>query len=116
MITIEKPQLMREAPDYSDVRTEALEEGLRLLTEVFTEYAETKELTEEQVREFSQLIFDSYLERKASYFLEDRLRGFNDIMDSGVRVVLNHLFDSENKGDAFKMFYYKNQNRLVSDK
>jgi hypothetical protein len=58
---------------FSNRKTKALEEALRVLLDAYEEYATQNSLTDEQASSAKQLIIDSYLERRAAYFVEHKL-------------------------------------------
>jgi hypothetical protein len=115
MKTIEKQKLTKNPLYFSNSKTEALEEALRIFIEAFEEYAVKNEFTEEQISSLKQLIMDSYIEKRAVYFIENKFSNFNDYINKSFDFALKHSFDDEDKESITKFFYYNNKNRLISN-
>jgi hypothetical protein len=115
MKTTEKQKLANNPLYFSNSKTKALEEALRIFIEALYEYATKNELTEQQISSFKQLIMDSYLEKRAKYFLEDKFSNFNDYINKSFHFALKHSFDNENRESITKLFYYNNKHKLISN-
>jgi hypothetical protein len=115
MKTTEKQKLANNPLYFSNSKTEALEEALRMFIEAFDEYATKNELTEEQISSFKQLIMDSYAEKRAIYFIESKFSNFNDYINKSFHFALKHSFDNEDRESITKLFYYNNKHRLISN-
>ncbi len=100
---------------FTNARTEALEEALRIFLEALNEYANKYELTEEQISSFKSLLFDSYSERKAALFLEDKFSGFNDYLIRSFDFALNDPFEEIGKEKISNLFYYNKKHRMISN-
>ena len=100
---------------FSDNRTEALEEALSIFIETFNEYAANNELTEEQILSFKQLILDAYLEKKASYFVENKLFIFNSYLSKAFDFAMNGAMHTDEKENFTKYFFYNKKQRLISN-
>lgn len=115
MKTTNKEKLINNPVYFSNNKTEVLEDALKMSLETFQEYASKNDLSEEQMSSFKQLILDTYLERKAVYFLENKFSNFTDYIDKAMRYALNKFFQSDDKEDITKVFYYNNKHRLISN-
>lgn len=110
---LENKQLRNYPYYFSNSRTEALEEALSLLLEAFEEYADKNELTEEQIVSLKQLILNSYLEKRALYFVEERLLNINEHFNKAFQFALKQSFDRDAKDNLTKFFFYNNKKRLM---
>lgn len=99
---------------FSNERSEALDEAYALFVEAFNDYATKNELTEEQIASFKEQVLSAYLERKASYFFEDRLVDFSDYLKKAISFALTKSFREEGSDNYTKLFYYNNKHHLVS--
>lgn len=115
MTTTEKQKLANNPFYFSNSKTEVLEEALRMFIETFDEYARKNELTEKQISAFKQLIMDSYAEKRALYFLENKFSGFNDYINKSFHFALKHLFENDDKDSITKFFYYNKKHRLINN-
>jgi hypothetical protein len=115
MKTTDNQKLANNPLYFSNARTKALEEALRMFLEAFEEYANKNELTEEQISSFKQLIMDSYIEKRASYFFEHKFLNFNDYINKAFHFALKSSFENDDKESISRMFYYKNKHRLISN-
>lgn len=115
MKTTQKQKLTNNPLYFTNSRTEALEEALRMFLETFEEYADKNELTEDQISSFKQLILDSYIEKRASYFIDHKISNFNDYINKAFQFALKRSFDSNDKENLTSVFYYNNKHRLISN-
>lgn len=115
MTTAEKQKFTNNPLYFSNSKTEALEEALRIFIEAFDEYARENELTEEQISSIKELIIDSYIEKRAFYFLENKLSNFNDYINKSFHFALKYLFENGNKGAATNFLYYNKKHRLINN-
>jgi hypothetical protein len=115
MKTTEKHKLVNNPVFFSNRRTEALDDALQIFLETFEEYAVKNELTNEQIDSFKELILESYLERKASYFLENKFVNFSDYIDKAIQFAMKKSFQNNDKENITKVFYYNNKHRLISN-
>ena len=99
---------------FSDERSEALDEAYKLFMEAFAEYAAQNKLTKEQVDNFKEQILSAYLEKKASYFFENKLIEFSDYLNKTISFALTKSFKDDERENITKLFYYNNKHRLVS--
>ncbi|KPQ13965.1 MAG: hypothetical protein HLUCCX10_11675 [Algoriphagus marincola HL-49] len=116
MKPIEKLKSSKNPIYFSSPRTEALEEALRVFLEVFEEYGNKYELTEKQISSFKSLIMDSYVERRATFFLEDKFSSFNDYLFKSFQFALNEPFEEIEKEKNTNLFYYNKKHKLISNK
>ncbi len=115
MKTIDKEKLINNPVYFSNNKSEALEDALRMFLETFKEYASLNDLSADQISSFQQLIMETYQERKAVYFLESKFSNFTDYIDTAINFALNTSLQSNDKENITKVFYYKNKHRLVSN-
>ena len=99
---------------FSDERTDALDKAYKLFMEAFTDYASQNKLTDEQVANFKEQILSAYLERKASYFFENKLVDFSDYLNKAISFALTKSFKDDDRENMSKLFYYNNKQHLVS--
>lgn len=115
MTTTEKQKLTNNPLYFSNSRTEALEEALLMFVDALEEYAEKNELTEEQVSDLKQLILDSYTEKRASYFVEEKFSSLNDYLKKAFHLALKRSFSQFEKEDITRILYYNYKDRLISN-
>ncbi len=115
MTATEKQKLANNPLYFSNSKTEALEDALRIFIEAFDEYARKNELTEKQISSFKQLIMDSYVEKRALYFLENKFSNFNDYINKSFHFALKHSFEDNDKESITKFFYYNKKHRLINN-
>lgn len=115
MTTTEKQKLANNPLYFSNSKTEALDEALRMFLEAFDEYASKNEFTEEQISSFKQIIIDSYLEKRATYFVENKFFKLNVYINTSLHYALNHSFDKDDRVSITKLFYYNNKHKLISN-
>lgn len=111
----EKLKFSKNPIYFSSTKTEALEEALRIFLEAFEEYANKYELTEDQILSFKSLIMDSYAERRANFFLEDKFSGFNDYLIKSFQFALNEPFEEIDKDKIMNLFYYNKKHKMISN-
>lgn len=115
MTTTEKQNLINNPLYFSNSKTEVLDEALRMFIEAFDEYAKKNELTEKQISTFKQLIMDSYTEKRALYFLENRFSSFNDYINKSFHFALQHSLGNDDIESITKLFYYNQKHRLTNN-
>jgi hypothetical protein len=96
---------------FSNNKATALDIALERFFETFKEYALKYELTVEQIASFKELILDSYLERRTSYFLENKFFNFSQQIDEILTNASNNTQGNNSKYFT-NHFYYNYQNRL----
>lgn len=115
MTTTQKHKLENSPIYFANSRTESLDEALKLFLSIFEEYAAKNELTESQVSSFKKLIFAAYKEKRATYFIENKVSIFDDYINKAFNVALRRSFDSDENDSITKVFYYNNKRRLISN-
>jgi hypothetical protein len=114
MTTKPKYKLRNNPIYFSDERAAALDEAYKLFIEAFTDYAIQHKLTEEQTLSFREQILNAYLEKRASYFLENKLGDFADYLNKAISYALTKSFKDNDREDITKMFYYNNKHHLIT--
>lgn len=98
---------------FSNERSEALDEAYNLFMEAFTDYATKNELTADQIVSFKEQVLSAYLEKRATYLLEDKLTDFSTYLKKAVLFALTKTY-KEDRDSYTKLFYYNNKHHLVS--
>ena len=89
--------------------TEALDTAFETFVDAFEEYVEKNRISEEEMLYLTKLINDIYLEKKASYFLNQKL-GF---INGSFNQLLHKLLSSEKVDDVpVSVFYYNLKNHV----
>lgn len=114
MATTFKHKFRHNPVFFTDDRAEALDEAYNLFMEAFADYATQHKLTEEQVANFKEQILSAYLEKKASYFFENKLIDFSDYLRKAISFALTKSFKDDDRENITKVFYYNNKHRLIS--
>lgn len=76
-----------------------------MMIDTFEEYAQQKELTESEIRHFTKLLMEAYLEKKAGSFLAERL----DIMNRNLNYLLENVGEEGNTNPMPLSIFYFNQ-------
>ena len=99
--------------EFRDTRVEALEEAMELFKSILSEYAESHDLSEDQIVYIKSLLRDVYIEKKASYFLESKIRKVSNQINN---ICSNALFSSVKPDQVHTKFFYLNHtNHLVTN-
>lgn len=100
---------------FSNYKTEALDKVLHLLLEALDEYAKINALNAEQTLSFRQLLIETYLERRASLFVEHKASSLSEYINKAFQLALKRSFDHDDNGNITKVYYYNNRHKLVSN-
>lgn len=113
MITKGRQKIINNPLSFSNPKTEALDEALRMFLETFEEYANKNELTEGQISAFKKLIRDSYIEKYAVYFMENKLSDMDNYINKAFRLAFKRTFNINDKEDITRVFYYNNKHKMI---
>lgn len=98
---------------FSSKKTEALDKAFKILNEVLEEYAAKYNMSEAEINEFKQLILSSYVRRKASMYLENKVQNFSEYINGAINLAADHSFDASHINEESKLFYYKNKKHTI---
>jgi hypothetical protein len=114
MTTKPKYKLRNNPIYFSNQRSDALDEAYKLFIEAFSDYAIQHKLNEEQILIFKEQILNAYLEKRASYFFENKLGDFADYLNNAISFALTKSFKDNDREDITKMLYYNNKHHLIT--
>ena len=100
---------------FSNSRTEALDEALVVFLEILEEFGNKYELDEDEMLSFKTLIMDSYAERRAIFFLENKISKFNDNLFKSFQSALNGTFNEMHKQKITNLFFYNKKHCMISN-
>jgi len=100
---------------FSTKKAEALEEAYKLIIEVLNEYADSKNLSENEINYIREQILSAFLERKAHHFLEYKLENLSENFKKALSFALTKSLQDDDKDNFTKLFYYRNKHRLVKN-
>ena len=89
-------------------RTDALEEAYEIFIDIFIEYAEKNNLSEDEIIQFKDDIFKAYLTQKSTYLLEDKLGNISDYINFAFKQSI------ENDDAIDTKIYYNRRSRLIT--
>ena len=96
----------------SDLRIKALDEAYKIFLEVLIEYVSKNKLDDEQIENIKGLFYHTYVEKKASYFLENKLNEFTNYISNSLNIATQDSFSTESR-DNLHLFYYNNKHSLI---
>lgn len=98
---------------FANERTEALDEVFAQLLEALEEYATKKKLTDSEIADYKEQILKAYLEKKASYFLEDRITNCSNYLQKALGLALSKSSERKGQDNITKFFYYNNKHQML---
>jgi hypothetical protein len=106
---------LRNNPLYfRDERGEALEDAYDLFMEAFSEYATLHKLSAEQIDSFKEQIRAAYLEKRASYFFENKLNNISEVLGKTITFALTKSYTDESRENVTSFLYYNNKRHSIS--
>ena len=78
----------------------------------FDQYAAEHQLTDEQISFFRQLVLEVYTEKRAAYYLEQRLSTLNEYVGDALSSAFNYSFE---KKSVTRLLYYKNKHQVITN-
>jgi len=92
-----------------------LEEAKKLFLSTLTEFAKTQNLSEDEYELILKYLNEAYLEKRASYLLQEKLNDLSSQLDHALKFALAGSYKTESLKDNFtKVFYYRNKRSSIS--
>lgn len=113
---MEKTAVLERNPIiFKNDKQERLEEAKKLFLSTLTEFAKMQNLSEDEYTLILKYINEAYLEKKASYLLQERINELSSQLDHALKFALAGSYKTDTLKDSFtKVFYYRNKRSSVS--
>lgn len=100
---------------YQNQKQRTLDEARVLFMKYLQEFAKSKNLSNDEVMLIKDYIEEVYLEKKASYVFEDKLRELNLYLNRAFFYALSGIYKKQSVTDNFtKVFYYRNKKGVLN--
>jgi hypothetical protein len=93
-------------------KMEVLDKAYDTFIKILEEYAAQNNLSKEDRKALRYAIYHAYSEKKATYFLEERLSKFCSILDFSANFALKQ--DSKHKQNDYSIAYMKHLKQLIN--
>lgn len=100
---------------YQSPRQRTLDEAKEMFMKYLKEFAESKNLSEKEVKLIKEFFEEVYIEKKASYIFEDKLKELNLYLNQALIYALSGAYKKQSVTENFtKVFYYRNKKDELS--
>lgn len=100
---------------YQSQKQRTLDEAKEMFMKYLKEFAQSKNLSESDIMLIKEYFEEVYLEKKASYILEEKLRELNLYLNQALIYALSGAYKKQSVTDNFtKVFYYRNKKGELS--
>ncbi|HNS29001.1 MAG TPA: hypothetical protein PKL52_00575 [Tenuifilaceae bacterium] len=105
-----KSTISRNPLVYQNQKQKTLDEAKKLFMKYLKEFAQYKNLSENEIMLIKEFFEEVYLEKKATYILEEKLRELNQYLNLAFNFALSSINRKQSvPEDLTKVFYYKNK-------
>jgi hypothetical protein len=95
---------------FQNDKQKRLEEAKKMFLASLIEFAKTQNLSEDDYKLILKYLEEAFVEKKATYMLEDKINDISNHLDHALKFALTGAFKNETLKDNFtKVFYYRNK-------
>jgi hypothetical protein len=95
---------------FQSEKQKRLEEAKEMFLLSLSEFAKSRNLSDKDYKLILKSLEEAFLEKKASYMLEDQIRELSNHLNFAIRFALSGALKNEALKDNFtKVFYYRNK-------
>lgn len=103
---------------YSSTKQKLLDAAKQILLDTLEEYIKENNLSPDEIAEVKNYIEEAYSEKKAAYFLEDKLIDLSTYLNYSLNFALNNKTEKKPNKDILKtfsrIFYYRNKKHVLT--
>lgn len=100
---------------FRDDKQKRLDEAKKIFFETLVEYAKAKNLSEDEYKAIVKYLEEAYLEKKASYILQERMKEFSSYLSNALKFALEGAYEGKAVKENFtRVFYLRNKRSTLN--